>query len=382
MAKLFPVAAGLILFLGQAPVRPQTNPILNSGFENWTAGKPDHWAYAGITWIKPSSVIRFEGASSVRFEVPAGATLPELRQTVSVTAGGVYSFSCRVLDENPAGAVGLVISWFKGSDYLGKYASSPRSQDQPGWQEVAVLDKQAPPDADGARVSVKTYKTDTLSGGYLYADQSILSGDFPLSVHMGRLEAVPVRDGIEIRWSTESEVRICGFNVLRSESGESRFLAVNRGLIPSGGNGSSGADYRWKDKLAVPGITYRYGLEEVDFDGDTLLLGMVSGIRETEGVMPDSPSFIGGFPNPFNPSVRIRFRLDSESVSRSVRIEVLDAKGRRIRTLQGSPVRWGENERVWDGRDDSGATVAAGMYLVRVAGTGPALPGLKLMKVE
>ncbi len=382
MAKLFSVAAGLIFILGQTPIRPQTNPILNAGFENWTDGKPDHWAYAGITWIKPSASIRFEGASSVRFEVPAGATLPELRQTVSVTAGGVYSFSSRVLDENPAGAVGLVISWFKGSDYLGKYASSQRSTDQAGWQEIAVQDKQAPPDADGARVSVKTYKTETLSGGYLYADQAVFSGDIALSVHMGRIEAVPVRDGIEIRWSTESEVRTCGFNVLRSGTGGTRFSAVNKGLIPSGGNGSSRTDYRWTDRLAVPGVWYRYALEELDLDGDTLLLGMVSGMREGTGAMPDSPSIIGGFPNPFNPSVRIQFRLDPETVSRRVRLEVLDAAGRRIRTLRDCPVRPGENERIWDGRDDSGRIVPAGLYLVRVVGPDPALPALKLVKAE
>ncbi|MBN2201633.1 hypothetical protein JW777_06765 [bacterium] len=382
MAKLFPVAAGLILFLGQAPVRPQTNPILNAGFENWTAGKPDHWAYAGITWIKPSSTIRFEGASSVRFEVPAGATLPELRQTVSVTAGGVYSFSCRVLDENPAGAVGLVISWFKGSDYLGKYASSPRSQDQAGWQEIAVRERQAPPDADCCRVSVKTYKTDTLSGGYLYADQSMLSGDLPLSVHMGCLEAVPVRDGIEIRWSTESEVGTCGFNVLRSGTDETRFSAVNTGLIPSGGDGSARTDYRWTDRTAVPGVGYRYALEELNRDGDTLFLGMVYGMREAAGAMPDSPLFIGGFPNPFNPAVHIRFRLDPETVSRGVRFEVLDAAGRRIRTLRDGLARPGENERIWDGKDDSGRIVPAGLYLVRLAGPDPALPSLKLVKVE
>jgi hypothetical protein len=382
MAKFLPVVAGLCVLLGQAPGRPQTNPILNAGFENWTGGKPENWATTGVTWIKQSTSVRFEGAASVRFEIPATTTLPELRQTVTVTAGGVYSFSCRVLDDNPAGAVGLVISWFKGSDYLGKYASSRRSQDGPGWQEVAVSGRQAPADADAARISIKSYKTDTLSGGFLYADQAVLSGDIPLSVHLGGLEAVPVRDGIEIRWSTESEIRTCGFNVLRSGTDETFFSAVNTALIPSMGNGSSRSDYSMKDRTAVPGVMYRYSLEEVDMDGDTLLLGSVQAMRREPGPVPESSSMVGGFPNPFNPAVRIRFRIDPLTSQKRIRLDVLDAAGRRIRALAERFFEAGENETTWDGKDDSGGTVPNGVYLVRLSVPGCAFPALKLVKAE
>jgi hypothetical protein len=382
MAKLFPVTAALFILSWQAAGQAQTNPILNPGFENWTGGKPENWAYAGITWIKKSTSEKAEGSASARFEIPAGTTLPELRQNIGITGGGVYSFSCRVLDNVPNGQVGLVISWFKGSEYLNKYAASPRSRDLGDWQEISVSGKPAPSEADIARISIKAYKSDTLSGGFLYADQAVFGGDVPLSVHLGSFEAAPIRDGIEIRWSTESESNTCGFNVLRSDSEGVSFSPLNTALVPSRGNGSSRSDYRLTDREAAPGILYRYALEELEMDGDTLWLGTAEGRRRKTGLLPETASLIGGYPNPFNPAVRIRFRVDPVTAGGRVRLVVLNTMGKRIRTLADRFFDAGENEIGWNGRDDSGGRVPAGVYLVRMESTDGMIPSLKLVKVE
>jgi hypothetical protein len=382
MAKLFPVTAGLFILAWQAAGQAQTNPILNPGFERWTGGKPENWAYSGITWIKKSTTEKFEGAASVGFELPPGTTLPELRQNVGIAGGGVYSFSCRVLDNTPGGQVGLVISWFKGSEYLNKYSASPRSQDRGDWQEISVGVKQAPPEADVARLSIKTYKADASSGGFLYADQAVFYGDVPLSVHLGSFEAVPVREGIEIRWATESESNTCGFNVLRSDSDGEAFTALNPTLIPSRGCGSSGSVYSLTDRNVMAGTIYRYALEELNADGDTLLLGTVQGTRKKTGPMPETPLLIGVYPNPLHPAARIRFRVDPSTAERRVRLVVLDAAGRRIRTLADRSFEAGENELHWDGRDDSGRTTPAGVYLIRMESFEEWIPAIKAVKVE
>ena len=65
-------------------------------------------------------------------------------------------------------------------------------------------------------------------------------------------------------------------------------------------------------------------------------------------------------PNPFNPSTVIRFDLPEPAV---VSLRVFDVTGRLVRVLLGGEtVSAGTSEAVWNGRDDSDHTVAAGIY--------------------
>ncbi|MCA9759708.1 MAG: hypothetical protein KDA27_28180 [Candidatus Eisenbacteria bacterium] len=47
-----------------------------------------------------------------------------------------------------------------------------------------------------------------------------------------------------------------------------------------------------------------------------------------------------------------------------------DVAGRSIRTLVDGPVASGPHQVWWDGRDDASRRVAAGVYFVRLAGSG------------
>ena len=72
-------------------------------------------------------------------------------------------------------------------------------------------------------------------------------------------------------------------------------------------------------------------------------------------------------PNPLNPSAEIRFEVGGEG---SLRLEVFDMRGRRVRTLEEG--RWSEGSHrvVWDGRDDRGRAVASGVYLIVLEAAG------------
>ena len=67
-------------------------------------------------------------------------------------------------------------------------------------------------------------------------------------------------------------------------------------------------------------------------------------------------------PNPFNPATVIR--VESALTWRD--LEVLDVRGRLVRVLARGPHPPGAALWVWDGRDDRGSAVAAGVYLVSV----------------
>lgn len=69
-------------------------------------------------------------------------------------------------------------------------------------------------------------------------------------------------------------------------------------------------------------------------------------------------------PNPFNPMTVIAFELPSAEF---VRLSVLDVSGKLVRVLAGGDgFSAGYHEVRWDGRDDVGRQVAAGVYLYRL----------------
>lgn len=67
------------------------------------------------------------------------------------------------------------------------------------------------------------------------------------------------------------------------------------------------------------------------------------------------------YPNPFNASTRIQFQLDHNEM---VELSVFDCTGRKIRTLLHSSKEAGEYSVLWKGVDDSGRTVASGVYII------------------
>jgi hypothetical protein len=75
-------------------------------------------------------------------------------------------------------------------------------------------------------------------------------------------------------------------------------------------------------------------------------------------------------PNPFSSGTRLRFRIPP-GASAPVLLTVLDAAGREVRTLVDHALPAGDRVTIaWDGRDDSGRRLPAGLYLVRLRAAG------------
>ncbi len=69
------------------------------------------------------------------------------------------------------------------------------------------------------------------------------------------------------------------------------------------------------------------------------------------------------FPNPFNPSTTLEFSLARDS---RVELTIHDVAGRLVRTLVSDDRPAGRHAVVWNGKDEQGGAVAAGIYFVRV----------------
>jgi hypothetical protein len=91
---------------------------------------------------------------------------------------------------------------------------------------------------------------------------------------------------------------------------------------------------------------------------------------------PGRPMLLGNVPNPAFASTRISYLLP-QSPAGAVTLRLYDSRGRRVRSLTPG-LAPGLNEVMWDGRDDSGARVAPGVYFYRL-GVGAESLGRRLV---
>jgi hypothetical protein len=103
-----------------------------------------------------------------------------------------------------------------------------------------------------------------------------------------------------------------------------------------------------------------------------------NGSPDAAGEVPASFALKGNFPNPFNPKTTIRFAL---AANEHVHLSVYDLGGRLVKTLVDEPMTADNHEVVWDGKDNSGARVASGVYFYKlVAGDFNATEKMVMLK--
>ncbi|MEN8006387.1 MAG: FlgD immunoglobulin-like domain containing protein [Candidatus Krumholzibacteriota bacterium] len=92
----------------------------------------------------------------------------------------------------------------------------------------------------------------------------------------------------------------------------------------------------------------------------------------------DAPSAVGdtpvaehrlldGYPNPFNPRTRIPYELGGEAGTARVNLQILDLRGRVVKTLVDGVQNVGQRyEAVWNGTDEAGRRLPSGAYMSRL----------------
>ncbi len=80
----------------------------------------------------------------------------------------------------------------------------------------------------------------------------------------------------------------------------------------------------------------------------------------------------GAWPNPAGGETRFAFELPA---SAKVSMDIFDVRGRRVRSIAGSEFGEGRGHIAWDGRNDRGTEMPAGVYLARFNVGGRSMPG-------
>jgi hypothetical protein len=354
----------------------QTNPVQNPGFESWASGTPVSWVCSGKSYMVQESALRYEGGSSIRFQVPITSTVVDVSQDIPVTAGATCRFSCRAYDNTTLGELGLIVNWRNSGGSLG-YVNSPRSTDLDEWQEIGTGYESAPTGATIARVRIRAYTQAGSGGGWVYADLASFSEDVSLPVGIVSFSAKGVRDGVEIRWIMASENNFVRYTVLRSDREQGPFEEAGTAFCVNGG--SAGNEYRILDPNAPDRTPVWYRLTALNRDGmETPLC-----TREYRPAIPNPTPVNAGldanYPNPFNPCTTVRYRVPAET---RVRILVFDALGRIAATLRDQDLRPGEYSEIWDGKDSAGGDASNGIYFCRMETGDGFVQCIRMIKCE
>ena len=172
------------------------------------------------------------------------------------------------------------------------------------------------------------------------------------------LEATNAPEGPALSWWVTDLSEYRGFRVYRAGDGEDETLVTPSALVPP--DTHPPVKMRWRDATVAPGGRFAYRLEALKAVGSDWY-GPVT--LSVPGV-PQEFAFHGVTPNPFRGSTQIM--LDMPSGVGAIRLDVFDVAGRRVRELIHGPVLPGQAIVDWNGLNDKGEPLRAGLYMVRL----------------
>jgi len=90
-----------------------------------------------------------------------------------------------------------------------------------------------------------------------------------------------------------------------------------------------------------------------------------------DGLTPSEFGISGNYPNPFNPNTTIEYNIEN---SGQVSLKIYDIMGRLVKTLVNEYKESGRSnyQVIWDGKDNAGQQVSAGLYLYSLKSNGRA----------
>jgi hypothetical protein len=177
------------------------------------------------------------------------------------------------------------------------------------------------------------------------------------------------KKGINLTWTTGSELDNRGFEIWRREESDDIFSLISsfdQNVALQGlGTSSFGKTYSFFDTDVQPSRVYTYKLNDVSYNGERFERGLRSIIfsPETEDEnnltkFPETLHLGQNFPNPFNPETTIKYQLPAAVY---VELEVFDINGQSVIKLVSQEQPAGYYSVNWQARH-----LASGFYICRL----------------
>jgi hypothetical protein len=201
------------------------------------------------------------------------------------------------------------------------------------------------------------------------------NGDISLPVELALFTANIMKEGVGLKWVTESEIENVGFEVWRSQEEKGDYILLSsyqhNAALRGQGNSNTRHEYIFLDNLVVMGQHYWYKLVDVALNGERGVHGPISvavlmsddRLTSVSSDIPTDFKLHHNYPNPFNPSTRIRFDIPRiKGGQLEVSLVIYNALGQMVRRLYSGEIGAGSFEVEWDGRSDAGNPIPSGMY--------------------
>ncbi len=104
----------------------------------------------------------------------------------------------------------------------------------------------------------------------------------------------------------------------------------------------------------------------------------ITGVAEGQDV-PTTFELAQNYPNPFNPATTIAYQISSQA---AIQLVVYDAAGKEVRTLIDETIPAGRHSVSWDGKNQSGSSVASGFYFYRMIVGGAVQQTRKMLLIK
>lgn len=165
--------------------------------------------------------------------------------------------------------------------------------------------------------------------------------------------------GNGLAWLASPEADLRYYNVYRGD---------HAGFVPGPANlVRQQTGLAWQDAAPEP-FAAHYKVTAVDFAGNESEAALPAVVADAPGLPAVRFGLAPNVPNPFNPRTVIGFSLERAGTAR---LRIHDAAGRLVRTLRdGGMLSAGRHEVAWEGLDDAGRPVAAGVYHCRLESGG------------
>lgn len=216
----------------------------------------------------------------------------------------------------------------------------------------------------------------------LYTFPMIITG-----IGEAQLTADAGAEGISLRWSApESPAGRITWNVYRRED-----AGAKSGLVAGATLDQVPSDFVQANDLPLANVNGHGAFLDEDVRGGHsyvyILETLVEGVRQSlagplvrdmpSQFLPSRAALFQNTPNPFHSRTAIRFQVPAARGAaaslRDVALTIHDISGRAVRTLVNERRSAGTYSEYWDGRDQSGSPMAAGVYFYRLQAGGESL---------
>lgn len=198
---------------------------------------------------------------------------------------------------------------------------------------------------------------------------ALISGAEAGAVDDGSLGEIEYSVHFTDRWGDSGEGQLISWDIYNRSTQSVSVLSI--GTIPSGGSAflrtttdAAGNSSIEVDAEVVSFLSIQASTTTENAAGETLDLAVdfsaAWAAAKPLAAVPLANSLSQNYPNPFNPETTIRYDLSSDAI---VSLAIYNIAGQVVRKLvDGEALAAGQYQAVWDGRNESGASVASGMY--------------------